>query len=465
MAIHINDNNEAKPCRAQTTDSCKFQHNGNGHHFDSYEEAEQYLAQQEDGTSGTFTKSNESPIVMDLSPHVDELVHHVSEVGQPYIVGGAVRDAINGDENKDVDIEVHQASFDDIATQLRQAGYNVDEVGQQFGVLKVSKSDGTDFDVSVPRRENKTGAAHTDFTVDFDPSMTVDEAAERRDFTFNSIMYDPVNHTMVDSKNGYHDFKNGVMTHVSDQFQEDPLRVMRGFQFAARFSMAYSPHTAQLTQNLRPEYSTLSTERIREEWTKFYNKGVDHMQGVRALQQSGWDDTQPGLRDALHNQSVQHGLNNLSHTSEHNRELVGASMISSSMSDDNARNFARATTSSYSEADRVMALRDAVHSDLSTTAQRKHQALSNSITFRDIDDYAQASGDTQLNQAAQAAYNEGVYEAPERDILDGHGIMAAADKKPGKWMKEAVSSLRDQQYHGNVTTPDEARDFIRQQFA
>ena len=62
------------------------------------------------------------------------------------------------------------------------------------------------------------------------------EAASRRDFTFNALAYDPIKEEVHDYFGGVNDIDNGIMRATSEQFAEDPLRVLRGMQFAARFA-------------------------------------------------------------------------------------------------------------------------------------------------------------------------------------------------------------------------------------
>ncbi|MGA0030178.1 MAG: metal-dependent phosphohydrolase, partial [Opitutales bacterium] len=107
--------------------------------------------------------------------------------GRPVLVGGCVRDALMQVPVLDVDVEVYGLGTRQVEAALRKE-FGIITVGAAFGVTKLK-----DFpvDVSVPRRENRTGAKHTDFDVQADPTMTPKDAAERRDFTLNAIMWDP----------------------------------------------------------------------------------------------------------------------------------------------------------------------------------------------------------------------------------------------------------------------------------
>ena len=111
--------------------------------------------------------------------------------GRIYEVGGAVRDRYRKADTpvKDRDYLVTGIAYDDLTAILKTHG-RVDLVGRSFGVIKFTqfkdKCQET-FDIALPRREHSTGAAHTDFVVDFDPDLSVEEDLLRRDFTINAM--------------------------------------------------------------------------------------------------------------------------------------------------------------------------------------------------------------------------------------------------------------------------------------
>jgi len=159
---------------------------------------------------------------------------------------------------------------------------STDLVGRSFGVLKI-RLEGSEYDFSLPRRESKTGAGHRGFAVSPDPELTETEAAARRDFTINAIAYDPLENRLLDFHNGATDLKNKVLRHTSAAFTEDPLRVLRGFQFAARFELTLAPETAALCRSIIHTYSELPVE--CEKWATQAKKPS---LGIAVLQQTGW---------------------------------------------------------------------------------------------------------------------------------------------------------------------------------
>jgi tRNA nucleotidyltransferase (CCA-adding enzyme) len=206
--------------------------------------------------------------------------------GQPRLVGGCVRDWLLGLEPKDFDIEVYHLDYETMGRALTPFG-PTDLVGRSFGVLKV-RLDGLEYDFSLPRRESKTGAGHRGFAVTPDSTLTEIEAAARRDFTINALAYDPFESRLLDFHNGAGDLKHKILRHTSPAFTEDPLRVLRGFQLAARFELTLAPETASLCRSIADSYSELPVERVWGEWDKWATKAKKPSLGIVVLKQTGW---------------------------------------------------------------------------------------------------------------------------------------------------------------------------------
>ena len=214
-----------------------------------------------------------------------------SSGGQAFIVGGAARDiweaSTTGEPGglvdlKDLDIEVFGMDADALELLLA-ANYRIDVVGKSYGVIKIH---GAPIDVSVPRREKKTGPGHKDFVVEYDPAMTIREAAERRDFTFNAVYYDPLENNWEDPYGGRQDFKDRVLRPVSDRFKEDPLRVLRGMQFIARFGLDPTKECLGVCSSLSQDH--LPRERVWEEWKKLLLRGKHMCKAMSFLRDIGW---------------------------------------------------------------------------------------------------------------------------------------------------------------------------------
>lgn len=206
--------------------------------------------------------------------------------GRPHIVGGSVRDWLLGLAPKDFDVEVYGLDYEQLGRALAPFG-PTDLVGRSFGVLKV-RIEGVEYDFSLPRRESKTGAGHRGFAVAPDPQLGEAEAAARRDFTVNAIAYDPLADRILDFHGGVDDLKKKILRHTSPAFVEDPLRVLRAFQLAARFEFTLAPETIEISRSIRDTYGELAIERVWHEWDKWATKSAKPSLGLAVLKQTGW---------------------------------------------------------------------------------------------------------------------------------------------------------------------------------
>ena len=234
-------------------------------------------------------KTNDGQLNLEaLKPELREAVVRIAEMaraagGRALLVGGAVRDLLLGTGTvKDVDVEVFGVAPDRLQALLGER-FAFDPCGLSFGILKLKH---LDIDVALPRRESKRGVGHRGFLVASDPNRSVREAAERRDFTVDALYYGPLADRLEDPFGGVADLGNRILRHVSDKFAEDPLRVLRGMQFVARFDLAPAPETVALCQTIPIE--DLPPERLFEEWAKLLVKGVKIGNGLDFLRATGW---------------------------------------------------------------------------------------------------------------------------------------------------------------------------------
>jgi tRNA nucleotidyltransferase (CCA-adding enzyme) len=212
-----------------------------------------------------------------MKPEVLRLCETVRKAGgRAMLVGGTVRDRLLGLECEDFDVEVYGLEPEHLRKVLEHIG-RVNTVGEHFSVYKLvffsPRTEGQpgerfEIDVSVPRRESKSGRGHRGFVIEGDPAMTFEEATRRRDFTINAILYDPLSDETVDPYRGSEDLRNRVLRAVaSDTFIEDSLRVLRAVQLAARFEMTIEPRTVDLCLTI--DLSDLPRERILGEIQKW----------------------------------------------------------------------------------------------------------------------------------------------------------------------------------------------------
>lgn len=221
-------------------------------------------------------------LIPSLPEHVRRLVQLVHAAGgRAFLVGGCVRDALMGGIPKDWDVEVFGIEPDRLRELLAQFD-SVNAVGEAFTVYKI----GSHLDVSLPRRERKTGRGHRGFIVEGDPSMTIEDAARRRDFTVNAILWDPLTQDLLDPFNGRADIERKTLRAVAaDTFPEDSLRVLRAAQFAARFEFAIEPETVELCRSI--DVTDLPAERIWGEIEKLLLRAQRPSVGLRWLYDLG----------------------------------------------------------------------------------------------------------------------------------------------------------------------------------
>jgi len=217
--------------------------------------------------------------------------------GTALLIGGCVRDALMGLPAKDFDIEVYGLGLEALLSVLTAHG-KVDQVGRAFGVIKVKLPAGEDLDVSLPRLESVIPGQegkHKGFLVTTNQELSVKEAAARRDFTVNTLSYNPLSGELFDYYQGRQDLTRGVIRHTSTQFGEDPLRVLRAMQFAGRWGFEVAPETVVISRQLKTYYHSLPLERVWGEWEKLLTKSQIPGNGLQFLLECGWLEFYPAL--------------------------------------------------------------------------------------------------------------------------------------------------------------------------
>ena len=106
--------------------------------------------------------------------------------GRTYYVGGFVRDELLNIENKDIDIEVHGISPEELYSILCEVG-KPQSYGKSYGIYSLANEN---IDIAMPRIEYNTGKGHKDFEVFVDPYIDLNKAIKRRDFTINALYFD-----------------------------------------------------------------------------------------------------------------------------------------------------------------------------------------------------------------------------------------------------------------------------------
>ena len=221
---------------------------------------------------------------------VKKIVDQIDQKGgRALLVGGAVRDllldSIHPEEHdcasrrtKDLDIEVHGITIDELQSILSQFG-QVSLVGKAFGVLRLH---GLDIDWSLPRKDSS--GRHPQVAVD--PHMSLPEAFKRRDLTINAMGIDLKTHELIDPWGGQADLQNGILRAPDEKlFVEDPLRLFRVMQFIGRFGMKPDAQLHEICKNM--SLKGISVERIESEIDKLFLKSKRPSLGIRWLKDIG----------------------------------------------------------------------------------------------------------------------------------------------------------------------------------
>jgi tRNA nucleotidyltransferase (CCA-adding enzyme) len=228
---------------------------------------------------------------------LDDLLSRLLPTAGLYAVGGRVRDEVlaehgfrrfegHSQASAVPDYLVTGIKLDDLVHSLRQAGA-AELVGASFGVVKFATG-GLSADIALPRRERSTGTHHRDFAVDYDPSIPIEDDLARRDFRMNMMARDIRTGEVIDPFGGRADIEAKRLDVLADQvFVEDPLRILRGAQFAARFDLTLSDRTATAMRAAAHLVSTVAAERVAEELTKLLTLAERPSTGFEILRESG----------------------------------------------------------------------------------------------------------------------------------------------------------------------------------
>jgi len=405
--------------------------------------------------------------------------------GRALIVGGAIRDAALNIPVKDIDIEVYGLSYDDLVNLLNaslESNWRIDIVGQQFSVVKVINRNNINenYDLALPRRDNKMGVKHTDFQVSSDPDLHPAVACARRDFTFNSMAYDPTDDVLYDFFCGIDDLNNGILRATSTVFQdiqyenddkidishspfaEDALRVLRGMQFCARFGLRVERATALLCNAMKEEIGFISRERIEDEWVKFAGKGIKPSKGLIFLNDIGWEDIFPGIFDKQFEQRC-HFIDMVASSSKELPYLDRANSVIASLS--NSSDTFKGMGFQGKKVSQLVKLHSALH----RISQDKH--ISENEIRRALNDVG--LDHTILLPLIQARYpdidvrpivDENI-EISQKPLLNGNEILEILNNygigiEPGPQLGKIIKQLMDEQINGNLKSKEDASNWL-----
>lgn len=233
-----------------------------------------------------------SELKMFPGEHFDAQLVAVLPPGSLFAVGGRVRDEVRAQSEggevpvKDLDYVVTGISFAELGRRLEPLG-RVDLVGASFAVIKLTLG-GRTLDVALPRRERSIGVGHREFQIESGPDISLQDDLARRDFRMNMLARALPSGELVDPYGGEADIRaKRVDILCAAAFEEDPLRMLRAAQFAARFGYQVTQKTRDAMSAAAPLIATVSPERTADELTKLLARSLKPSVGLELLRETG----------------------------------------------------------------------------------------------------------------------------------------------------------------------------------
>jgi tRNA nucleotidyltransferase (CCA-adding enzyme) len=222
-----------------------------------------------------------------------------------FVIGGPVRDKLRSIfhgvpfEPKDRDYVVCGLTLEQVRERLGNVG-RLDAVGASFGVLKLTLPGEPTVDVALPRRERSTGWGHREFQIESGPLIGIEEDQSRRDFLMNAVAVRLSTGELIAHPGAIEDIRARRITVINGRqsFLDDPLRMLRAAQFAARFSFEIEPETLRHMRDTSALMRTVAPERVNEELNKMFLRAARPSVGLRLLQDTNLLATViPGLEE------------------------------------------------------------------------------------------------------------------------------------------------------------------------
>lgn len=224
-----------------------------------------------------------------LDPEAVEIVRLLQKRGfTTYFVGGCVRDLLLNIHPKDYDIVTNARP-----NEVRRIIPHCFVIGKRFRLVLAKRGE-QQYEISTFRQETKPEEEDIEIDLSSDegtdpgivesrsqrsPSIegdntfgTPEEDARRRDFTINSLFYDPISRELIDYENGMADLRGGIVRIIGDpitRLNEDPIRILRGIRLAQMIRFAIEPTLRQAMQTQASELQKTALPRRREEFLKF----------------------------------------------------------------------------------------------------------------------------------------------------------------------------------------------------
>ncbi len=419
---------------------------------------------------------------------------------QAYLVGGCVRDLLLGREPADYDV-----TTDATPDQVMRIFPETYAVGAQFGVVLVPVRDNANNTIEVATFRSDIGYSDGRHPDQVRFSKSAQEDVERRDFTINGLLFDPIRNEFLDFVGGREDLAAGIIRTIGPadlRFTEDKLRMLRAVRFAARFGYVIEPGTFAAIQKLAAGIDQISRERVRDELTKMLTEGHAR-QAFLLLDETGL------LKEVLPQISAMKGVAQPAEFHPEGDVFVHTLLLLENLPQpcpatlawgaflhdvgkpptfrvapdrirfDNhvdvgvkmAEDICRRLRFSNDDTEQILAL-VANHMRFSHVSQMKDSTFKRFVRMPDFDQHLELHRlDCQASHRNLASYNltrERIAATPPEAIrpapLIAGGDLIAAGYLPGPRFKEILAQVEDAQLEGRLQSRDSALEYVRREF-
>ena len=226
--------------------------------------------------------TNQHPIQRgQISRHAISVVERLQNAGyEAYLVGGCVRDLLLGIEPKDFDVAT-SATPEQVRAEFRNArviGRRFKLVHVHFGreIIETATFRANHPEGDEPENSNQSSRNESGRILRDNVYGTLEDDAQRRDFTINALYYDPVSERILDYANGMHDIRNNLVRLIGNptqRYQEDPVRMLRAVRFAAKLDFDIEKHSADPIHDLAHLLGGIPAARLFDEVLKLFLSG------------------------------------------------------------------------------------------------------------------------------------------------------------------------------------------------
>lgn len=230
-----------------------------------------------------ITRDNHNISRKQISPNALKVLYRLNSGGyDAYLVGGGVRDLLLGHEPKDFDIATNATP-----EQIKGLFRNCRLIGRRFRlahimfgreIIEVATFRGHHDSADDDKKKCGKTSKQSDHGMLLRDNIygSIDEDAERRDFTVNAMYYSVADFKVYDFANGLEDLDNGIIRLIGDpetRYREDPVRMLRAVRFATKLDMHISDETAAPITELAHLMANIPAARMFEEYLKLFMGG------------------------------------------------------------------------------------------------------------------------------------------------------------------------------------------------